>query len=142
MTSTLNDKILMETLKIQFPSVMENIRLVESFIDNAKEKFHIKDDVYGNVMVAVTEAVNNAIVHGNKNNIQKNVTLSFKIDKDKLSCIVEDEGEGFDFENLPDPTAPENILKIGGRGVFLIKNLSDEVSFFVHGTKIEMTFNL
>lgn len=132
----------METLKIQFPSVMENIRLVESFIDNAKEKFHITDDVYGNIMVAVTESVNNAILHGNKSDINRTVSLALFYDNTKLKCVVEDEGQGFDYESLPDPTAPENINKIGGRGVFLIRNLSDAVAFYDAGKKIEMTFDL
>jgi len=132
----------METLKLQFPSVMENIRLVESFIDNAKEKFDISDDIYGNIMVAITESVNNAIMHGNKSDINKSVSLSLMLDQSLLKCLVEDEGTGFDFEHLPDPTAPENINKIGGRGVFLIRNLSDEVSFFDEGRKIEMKFNM
>ena len=132
----------MESLKIQFPSVMENIRLVESFIDNAKEKFGISDDIYGNIMVAVTESVNNAIIHGNRNDINKTVWLSLLMDHSKIKCVVEDEGVGFDFENLPDPTSPENINKVGGRGVFLIRNLSDEVQFYEGGKKIEMTFSL
>ena len=132
----------MESLKIQFPSVMENIRLVESFIDNAKEKFGISDDIYGNIMVAVTESVNNAIIHGNRNDINKTVWLSLLMDQAKIKCVVEDEGVGFDFENLPDPTSPENINKVGGRGVFLIRNLSDEVQFYEGGKKIEMTFSL
>ena len=132
----------MEVLKIEFPSVMENIRLVESFIDNAKERFHISDDVYGNIMVAVTESVNNAIIHGNHNDISKTVWLSLMNENAKLKCTIEDEGTGFDFDNLPDPTAPENINKVGGRGVFLIKNLSDEVKFYDGGKKVEMTFAL
>jgi serine/threonine-protein kinase RsbW len=132
----------METLKIQFPSVMENIRLVESFIDNAKDKFHISDDVYGNIMVAVTESVNNAIIHGNKSDINKNVSLSLFLDQTLLKCIVEDQGIGFDYQNLPDPTAPENLHKIGGRGVFLIKNLSDGIEFYDSGRKIEMLFKI
>lgn len=132
----------METIKIQFPSHIENLRLVESFIDNAKDKYHIKDDVYGNMMVAVTESVNNAIVHGNKSDIKKNVTLSMLLLDNKITCIVEDEGNGFDYENLPDPTAPDNLYKIGGRGVFLVKNLTDSVAFYDKGRKIEMTFLL
>jgi serine/threonine-protein kinase RsbW len=132
----------METLKIEFPSIMENIRLVESFIDNAKDKFNISDDAYGNIMVAVTESVNNAIIHGNHNDVNKTVWLSFFTEKEKLKCVIEDEGIGFDFENLPDPTAPENLNKVGGRGVFLIKNLSDEVKFFDGGKKVEMTFSI
>ncbi|MDX2195450.1 MAG: ATP-binding protein [Cytophagales bacterium] len=131
----------MEELKIEFPSVLENIKLVESFIDNAKEKFHIPEDVYGNIMVAVTESVNNAIIHGNHSSIEKSVWLSLYIDSTSLKCIVEDEGSGFDFDNLPDPTAPENINKIGGRGVFLIKNLSDNVNFTDGGRRVEMLFN-
>lgn len=132
----------MESLKIQFPSVMENIRLVESFIDNAKEKFHISDDIYGNIMVAVTESVNNAIIHGNHSDINKTVWLSLLMEQSRLKCVVEDEGQGFDYSNLPDPTSPENINKIGGRGVFLIKNLSDDVTFSNGGKKVEMTFSL
>ena len=111
-------------------------------IDNAKEKYQIKDDVYGNIMVAVTESVNNAIVHGNQSDIKKNVSLTMLLLSNKITCIVEDEGKGFDFNNLPDPTAPENINKIGGRGVFLIKNLSDIVNFYDNGKKIEMSFEI
>ena len=57
----------MNTISIQVPSISENIRMIESFIDNAKERFHLDDDLYGNIMIAVTEAVNNAIKHGNAN---------------------------------------------------------------------------
>ena len=56
----------MDTIKIVIPSITENIRIIESFIDNAKEKFNLNDDIYGNIMIAVTESVNNAITHGNK----------------------------------------------------------------------------
>jgi serine/threonine-protein kinase RsbW len=132
----------METLKIEFPSIIENIRLVESFIENAKAKFRISDDLYGNIMVSVTESVNNAIVHGNHNDFSKTVSLSMVLEEKMIQCVVEDEGNGFDYENLPDPTAPENLYKVGGRGVFLIKNLSDKLAFFDGGRKIEMTFIL
>ncbi|TAG56202.1 MAG: ATP-binding protein [Cytophagales bacterium] len=132
----------METLKIEFPSTIENINLVENFITEAKEKFHISEMMYGNIMVAVTESVNNAIIHGNHQDENKKVFLSFAIDKNKLAATVIDEGNGFDFEHLPDPTAPENINKIGGRGVFLIKNLSDKVLFHDGGKVVEMHFSL
>ena len=65
----------MKQIKIQIPSIIENIRVVESFIDNSKEKFEIDDEIYGNIMIAVTESVNNAIRHGNKCDKDKNVTL-------------------------------------------------------------------
>ena len=132
----------METLNIKFPSIQENLRLVESFIDNAKEKFDIKDDLYGNIMVAVTESVNNAIIHGNKEDSQKNVSLSMLLGDSTIKCVVEDEGSGFDYDSLPDPTAPENLFKMGGRGVFLIKNLTDGVSFENEGRRLVMVFNV
>lgn len=114
--------------------------MIESFIDNAKEKFHLEDDIYGNIMIAVTEAVNNAIKHGNQNDKHKNVTLSLTLKDNLINFIVTDEGGGFDYENLPDPTAPENIEKPGGRGIFLMKHLSDEVTFREGGKSVELNF--
>ncbi|MDF2456311.1 MAG: anti-sigma regulatory factor [Cytophagaceae bacterium] len=130
----------MDALKIQIPSISENIRIVESFIDNVKEKFNVDDDLYGNIMVAITESVNNAMKHGNKLDKTKNVILSATCDENALTIRVEDQGEGFDYDNLPDPTAPENIDKVGGRGVFLMKHLSDEVRFEDEGRVSEMVF--
>ncbi|MEP2023603.1 ATP-binding protein, partial [Reichenbachiella sp.] len=66
----------MDAIKIQIPSLSENIRIIESFIDNAKEQYNFTDDIYGNIMIAVTESVNNAIVHGNQSDKSKNVHLS------------------------------------------------------------------
>ncbi len=130
----------MKSIRIEIPSLSENIRMIESFIDNAKEKFHLDDDIYGNIMIAVTEAVNNAIRHGNKNESTKNVTLALTLENGLIKFKIEDEGHGFDFHNLPDPTAPENIEKPGGRGIFLMKHLSDEVSFKESGRVVELSF--
>ena len=130
----------MNQLKIQIPSLIENIRVVESFIDNSKEKFNIEDDIYGNIMVAVTESVNNAIRHGNKFDKDKNVLLSLFVEPDRIKFEIEDEGNGFNYEALSDPTAPENLENPGGRGIFLMKNLSDEVAFQNEGRKVQLTF--
>lgn len=132
----------MDAIKIQIPSLTENIRIVESFIDNAKEKFNFNDDIYGNIMIAVTESVNNAIVHGNASDKRKNVSLSLQLNDNSLTFTIEDQGHGFDYNNLDDPTAPENLEKIGGRGIFLMKNLSDEVSFHDEGKKVQLSFYL
>ncbi|RZK38044.1 MAG: ATP-binding protein [Hymenobacter sp.] len=132
----------MKQVKIQIPSLVENIRVVESFIDNSKDTFHIEDDIYGNIMVAVTEAVNNAIRHGNKFDKDKNVYLSLFANESQLKFEIEDEGAGFDFNNLDDPTAPENIENPGGRGIFLIRHLADEVEFSKDGRCVELTFAL
>lgn len=130
----------MNTISIQVPSITENIRMIESFIDNAKERYQLDDDIYGNIMIAVTEAVNNAIKHGNGGNKSKNVFLSLSLHENLIQFIIKDEGSGFDYQNLPDPTAPENLEKPGGRGIFLMKHLSDEVNFKENGRIVELSF--
>ncbi len=132
----------MNSIQIQIPSISENIRIVESFIDNAKEKYSLEDDIYGNIMIAVTESVNNAIIHGNSQNSKKNVSLSLEVTEDVLSFTISDQGAGFDFNQLPDPTSPENIDKLGGRGIFLMKHLCDEVSFNNEGREVVLSFYL
>ena len=130
----------MKTIKISIPSLIENIKIIESFIDNAKESFEIDDDIYGNIMISVTECISNAIIHGNQNKKEKLVHLELIMEDDILKFIIEDEGEGFDLLELKDPTSPENIEKIGGRGIFLIKHLSDDVKFEENGKKTILSF--
>lgn len=130
----------MNSINIQIPSLSENIRIVESFIDNAKERFKLDDDIYGNIMIAVTEAVNNAIKHGNKGDKSKMVSLGLILSENKIEFIIEDEGTGFNFNDLPDPTSPENIDKTGGRGIFLMRHLCDEVSFKENGKSVMLVF--
>lgn len=132
----------MNAINIEIPSLLENIRIVESFIDNAKDKYSLNDDIYGNIMIAVTESVTNAIFHGNQQNGEKNVSLSLNFNNDAIKFIITDQGPGFDYKNLPDPTAPENLEKLNGRGIFLMKNLCDEVSFNETGSSVELTFYL
>jgi len=130
----------MESINIQIPSLMENIRIIESFIDNTKDIYNIDDDIYGNIMIAVTESVNNAIKHGNREDKTKNVNLSLILKENEVRFIIEDQGPGFDYSNPPDPTLAENIDKPGGRGIFLMKHLSDEVHFAENGRKVELVF--
>lgn len=132
----------MNNISIEIPSLTENIRIVESFIDNAKDKYELTDDVYGNIMIAVIESVNNAILHGNQTDKQKNVRLSAQLLEGEITFSISDEGSGFDFKNLPDPTAPENVQKVGGRGIFLMKNLADEIQFKDDGRTVQLTFYL
>jgi serine/threonine-protein kinase RsbW len=130
----------MNSLRIQIPSLPENIRVVESFIDNVKDKYNFDDDIYGNIMIAVTESVNNAIKHGNQMNPKKNVSLACEYFENKVVFQVEDEGQGFDINNLPDPTSPEKLEEVGGRGIFLMRHLADEVEFKNEGKIVELTF--
>ncbi len=127
---------------VKIPSIKENVSVVESFIENVGEKIRIEETIYGNVLVSVTEAVNNAIVHGNKEDKNKKVKLGLKQNKKSVRFIVEDEGMGFDHNTLPDPTNPKNIEKVKGRGIFLIKSLSDKTTFKQGGRVVEMLFKL
>jgi len=134
----------MDQLTIKIPSLPENIRIVESFIDNANMLFNFSEDMYGNIMVSVTEAVNNAILHGNKSESKKTVTLALFLNKEgkTLTFVIKDEGPGFDYNNLADPTAPENIENIGGRGIFIMTQLCDEITFTDNGKSVELIFNI
>ena len=127
---------------VKIPSLKENVSVVESFIENVGEKIRIEEAIYGNVLVSVTEAVNNAIVHGNKEDKNKKVRLALKQNKKSVRFIVEDEGMGFDHNTLPDPTNPKNVEKVKGRGIFLIKSLSDKTTFKQGGRVVEMLFKL
>jgi len=128
-----------ENLRIS--SDTQNIRLVERVIDDVCDQYKVNEDRYGNILIAVTEAVNNAIQHGNGNNPEKSVTIAYNIDTNSVTFSIKDEGCGFDHNNLPDPTAPENIDKINGRGIFLMKNLSDEIEFDENGKQVRLKFN-
>ena len=127
---------------ITFPSVIENIHLVERLIDEIVAQYHVKEDHYGELLIAMTEAVNNAIVHGNRLDVSKQVSVHFDVvDDTVIRFTIEDEGPGFDYNTLPDPTAPENLLKDSGRGVFLMKNLADEVEFLNTGSVVNLYFH-
>jgi len=122
-------------------SDLSQLTLVEQLIDKVCASLQIDEDMYGNVLIAVTEAVNNAIIHGNKFSDSLKVLVDV-IDNDTAFAFrISDGGNGFDFTNLPDPTAPENIEKENGRGIFLIKNLADNLEFSDNGKVATIFFN-
>lgn len=134
--------VLSENKKLLIPSKSENIILVEKLVNDLCDLFDIKEDIYCNLLVALTEAVNNAIVHGNQSNPNKNIEVTFKVQNNILQFSIKDEGIGFDFNNLPDPTDPAMIEKPNGRGIFLMKHLCDKFSIEEKGTKVVMEFIL
>jgi serine/threonine-protein kinase RsbW len=127
---------------IKFASRYENLAIAEKLINDVSEQYQLPEDYYGNILVAVTEAVNNAIQHGNKSNPDKNIEVIFRKQVSSLHFTIKDEGDGFDFENIPDPTDPANIEKINGRGVFLMKNLADHVEFSENGKVVQLDFEM
>ncbi|MDE0722870.1 MAG: ATP-binding protein [Flavobacteriales bacterium] len=126
--------------ELSFQSKPENIAIVERLIDEMCEQHSVIEEHYGDILIAMTEGVNNAIVHGNKLDINKSVSVEYEKRGKDLFFRITDEGAGFDYENLPDPTAPENLERPNGRGVFLMRNLADECLFEENGRIIELVF--
>jgi serine/threonine-protein kinase RsbW len=126
---------------IRFNSSYDNLRLVEKMVDEVCEGMQVSEDYYGNILIAVTEAVNNAIQHGNKSNPDKLVEMGFELKDNNIVFTVRDQGDGFDPANIPDPTDPANLEKLNGRGVFLMKNLADGVEFADNGRMVQLKFS-
>ena len=106
---------------LELSSNYKSIASVEKLIDKVCNTVGVNEESYGNVLIAVTEAVNNAIQHGNKENEDLQINVSVKDNPKSVCFSVKDEGLGFDFNNLPDPTSPDNLLKESGRGIFLMQ---------------------
>ncbi len=131
------------TKQIELDSDKKSIEYVEPLIHHILEIFPLPLDRYYNILIAVTEAVNNAIIHGNKFNSDKKVTLSLIVAENNITVEVLDEGDGFDPAKIADPRDSENLLKENGRGVFLIKELTTDcdISSAVGGTRVKMIFD-
>jgi serine/threonine-protein kinase RsbW len=114
---------------------------VEQLIDDLKEEFSIPEEVYGNILVSISEGINNAIKHGNKFDTSKSVVFSFEVKEAGYQFTISDQGSGFDYENVPDPTHPDNLEKIDGRGIFIMESLADEVAYEENGSTVILTFN-
>ena len=128
--------------RLKIASKTDSLHLVEKFVDDFSASCNIDHDVYGNLLIATLEAANNAITHGNKLNVEKKVEIVFAMDDQKILLTVRDEGPGFDYKNIPDPTSPENVENMSGRGVFLMTKLSDKIEFEDNGSLVRMTFFL
>lgn len=132
----------MNKLEISISSEISNIVKVENFIESFVEYFQLPPDLFGKISLAVIEAVNNAILSGNRRIPEKLVTLTAERTDNKFRVTVSDEGEGFDYTDIPDPTLPDNINKVTGRGLFLMKTLSDELNFGNNGATVTLVYNL
>jgi serine/threonine-protein kinase RsbW len=127
------------TLKIK--SDPHEIHEVERFVENICDYYNLNNTYFGNIMVAVTEAVENAIVHGNLENKEKHVLIHFDFSQKGIDFTIEDEGAGFDYNSIPDATDTQGNPEMKGTGIYLIKALTDEVHFLDNGRKIQLIFN-
>ena len=123
---------------VEFKSELKNLNKVQQFIEDLSDAYNINDSYFGNILLAITEAVRNAIIHGNMNEINKSVKIGFWEEKNELNFIISDEGNGFNYDKLPDALENENT----GRGLFLMHSLADKVEFFDKGSSIQLNFIL
>jgi len=126
--------------KVSIGSIVGNLRVVENAIDETTATIGISQDNYGKILVCTMEAVNNAILHGNRSNPEKIVEVELSFENNSLQIKVTDEGTGFRPEKVPDPTTPENIEELNGRGIYLMSHLADLIEYSKKGNSVTMTF--
>jgi serine/threonine-protein kinase RsbW len=131
-----------ELYTLQLPSKPESITLLEALIEKIADKHDISEDTFANMMTCLNEIAINAIVHGNKLDESKKVIVNAEVEPKRVIWTVTDEGPGFDYDHLPDPTAVENLENLTGRGVFIVKQLADQCIFNSTGNEVELHFKI
>jgi serine/threonine-protein kinase RsbW len=127
---------------LKLPSNLRSINVLDSFVQDVVHQYKISQEVHGNMLISLTEAVTNAITHGNHYDENKVVQINLQKKSDTIAIRVSDQGRGFDPANVPDPTCEENICKCGGRGVFLMQRLCDQIQYKDNGRTVEMHFKI
>ena len=128
--------------QIVIPSSLDYLPKVDEYVEGKLKKLGVDEDRLADIAVSVTEAVTNAVLHGNKNDLKKKVQIKLKADSSRVEITVEDEGNGFNPESIQSPIEEGNVLKEAGRGIFILKSLMDKVDFIVmpqKGTVVKMT---
>lgn len=125
-----------------FSSEIKNVCHVETLVVEAVSGGSICEENFGKILIALTEAVNNAILHGNRQDPKKEVQISYETGNHMVYFNVKDEGTGFNPLDIPDPTDPENLEKPNGRGVFLMQRLADHCEFLNSGSEVRLGFKL
>jgi len=131
-----------ELYTLQLPSKPESITQLETLIEHIADKHNVSEDTFANMMTCLNEIAINAIVHGNKLDESKKVIVNAEVDAKRVVWTITDEGEGFDYDHLPDPTAEENLENLTGRGVFIVKQLADQCVFNAKGNEVELHFKI
>src|SRR5215831_7091417 len=129
---------LSQTLEFVIPSETRYMHNVLAYVMRHLPEFGLDEPDHSNIYVALNEAISNAIRHGHKNDPGKKVVVVAEMNNDFVRFTISDQGEGFDSNQIPDPTLPDNLLQPGGRGVLLIKHLMDEVSYNDRGNQVTM----
>jgi serine/threonine-protein kinase RsbW len=126
---------------IVLSSTQASIELLEDYLREIIAEFKLCESKYPDILISLTEAVNNAIIHGNQNDAKKKVQVLCQSKRNGIFFSVIDEGKGFDVNAVPDPTSQDRIECCGGRGVYIINSLADKVAYKNNGSRLEMYFN-
>lgn len=124
--------------KLVIKSDVSELRKVEEFLINIFIEYNLENKYFNKIYLCISEAVINAIKHGNKNDLNKQVSIIAECNNEEINIQIEDEGEGFDIRNVNNPTLKENINKESGRGIFIIKNLSDKIEYNEKGNQVQL----
>ncbi len=129
---------------LEIESTPNNLITVEEFVNYFSVELGLDREKINGLLLAVTEATTNAIIHGNKNNKLKMVRIYVFVDEQTVTIKIKDEGKGFDPSIVPDPTDPENLLKDSGRGLYLMRVYMDGLSYnqTPEGTETILTLKL
>ena len=126
-----------------YPSNPDLLPEIDDYILDTLSEIEFTEDKKNNIELAVAEASANSILHGNKSDINKNVIIKISISDEKITISFQDEGTGFNPDEVPDPTKPENILRGSGRGVHIMRSLVDDLKYIFNknSTELILTFN-
>jgi serine/threonine-protein kinase RsbW len=130
------------TKKLVLKSTYKELDKLEGFLNDLQSDLEFDDEFYARLMLTVSEAATNGVVHGNDLDASKEVSLLAEYDSKILRITTQDEGQGFEPEEVDDPLAPENLLKASGRGVFLMGEYADEVEYEDEGKRLVLGFKL
>ncbi len=131
-----------DTLAISAPSTEESVEAVVAAAQAWAEAHALEDEAAYRFVLLASEAVTNAIIHGNRNDPSKTVRFSAALKGDRLEMTIEDEGEGFEWSRAPDPLAPENLLLDHGRGMFLLHTMAESVAYEEGGRRLRIGISL
>ena len=129
-------------LMLKLKSTPCQVKCIETYVSDLMKNCRFDQKVYDNILISLTEAVNNAIIHGNGNDENKYVKVRCEERTQEVIIRISDEGKGFNPHQVPDPTLPQNLECCGGRGVYIMKQLSDEINFLDSGRTVEMHFKI
>jgi len=127
---------------LKLPSDPSCICEVEHFVQRLVTRLKIDPNLYPNILISLTEAVNNAMQHGNRFDDRKKILVSYRQQPHMIRLIISDEGSGFDPFTIPDPTSVDRVEEEGGRGVYLMKQLTDEIHFLDQGRTVELMWRI